>query len=101
MQESTFAVFQMLSIYHWAKLSDIVGRRPVVLVGSIGMGVMTLLFGLSQNLTSVMITRSLNGLFAGNIAVVQSVLGEISDSSNQAITFPIYAMIWPMGAILG
>jgi len=99
--ESTFAVFQMLSIYHWAKLSDVVGRRPVVLGGAIGMAIATSLFGLSRNLTAVMITRSLNGFFAGNIAVVQSVLGEISDASNLAITFPLYAMIWPLGATLG
>lgn len=79
----------MLSIYHWAKLSDHIGRKPVVLWSAVGMAVMTLLFGLSTNLTCVMITRALNGVFAGSIAVTQSVLGEISDSSNQAVTFPV------------
>ena len=64
-QESVFAIFQLISIYHWAKISDVVGRRPVVLLGSVGMGLTTLLFGFSHNLTHMLITRSLNGFFAG------------------------------------
>ena len=56
---------QLMSIYHWAKVSDVIGRRPVLLLGSIGMGLMTLLFGFSRSLTSMLITRSLHGFFAG------------------------------------
>ena len=68
-QESVFAIFQLMSIYHWAKISDIIGRRPVVLIGSVGMGLMTLLFGFSRNLTYMLITRSLHGIFAGQYKV--------------------------------
>ena len=64
-QESIFAIFQLMSIYHWAKLSDAVGRRPIVLLGAIGAGLMTLLFGFSRSLTTMLITRSLHGFFAG------------------------------------
>ena len=64
-QESVFAVFQLMSIYRWAKLSDVVGRRPIVLLGAVGMGLMTLLFGFSRNLATMLITRSLHGFFSG------------------------------------
>lgn len=64
-QESVFAIFQLMSIYHWAKVSDVVGRRPIVLLGAVGMGLMTFLFGFSRNLTYMLITRSLHGFFAG------------------------------------
>ncbi|KAJ6606498.1 hypothetical protein DFH09DRAFT_1353606 [Mycena vulgaris] len=43
--ESTFAVSQTLTSFYWAKLSDVVGRRPIILVGSLGLGVVTLLLG--------------------------------------------------------
>jgi MFS family permease len=120
-QESVFAAFQLISIYHWAKASDAIGRRPVLLLGATGMGLMTFLFGFSRNLTSILITRSLHGFFAGqcsgafwlidlaknhasqlgNIAVVQSVLGELSDPTNQAVMLPIYGLSWPLGTIIG
>lgn len=41
------------------------------------------------------------GIFSGNIAVIHSVLGELTDSTNQAIAFPIYGLFWPLGAIIG
>jgi len=41
------------------------------------------------------------GLFSGNVAVIPSVLCEITDSSNQALAFPIFGLFWPIGAIVG
>ncbi|KAF8840974.1 MFS general substrate transporter [Paxillus ammoniavirescens] len=99
--ESTFAVAQLSSIYPWARLSDVIGRRPVVLVGILGLATATLLFGLSKSLVAVLVARCIGGLFSGNIAVIHSVLGEITDSTNQAIAFPIYGIIWPLGTIIG
>ncbi|KAF9791178.1 MFS general substrate transporter [Thelephora terrestris] len=99
--ESVYSAFQLMSIYHWAKLSNTIGRRPVLLLGALGMGLMTFLFGFSRNLPSMLIVRSLHGFFAGNIAVTQSVLGEISDSTNQAIIMPIWGFFWPLGTIVG
>lgn len=41
------------------------------------------------------------GIFSGNIAVIHSVLGELTDETNQAVAFPIYGLFWPLGAIIG
>lgn len=41
------------------------------------------------------------GLFSGNVAVMHSVLGELTDSTNQAVAFPIYGLCWPLGVIIG
>jgi hypothetical protein len=41
------------------------------------------------------------GLAAGNVAVIHSVLGELTDSTNQDIAFPIYGLTWPVGTIIG
>ncbi|KAH7929785.1 MFS general substrate transporter [Leucogyrophana mollusca] len=99
--ESTFAVSQLCSIYQWARISDVIGRRPVVLFGILGLATTTVMFGLSKSLTSVLVARCLGGLFSGNVAVIHSVLGEITDSTNQAVAFPIYGLIWPLGSIIG
>ncbi|KAL6309000.1 MFS general substrate transporter [Sparassis latifolia] len=101
MVESSFAISQLCCIYHWARLSDRIGRRPVVLVGVAGIGFATICFGLSHTLTAVLFARCLAGIFSGNIAVVHSVLGELTDSTNQATAFPIYGLFWPLGAIVG
>ena len=40
-------------------------------------------------------------MFSGNIAVIHSVLGELTDATNQALAFPIYGLCWPLGSIIG
>lgn len=41
------------------------------------------------------------GFFSGNTAVIFAVLGEMTDSTNQAIAFPIFGLAWPIGSIIG
>ena len=41
------------------------------------------------------------GAFAAATGVVHSVLGDITDTTNQATAFPIYGLIWPLGATIG
>jgi len=101
MVESSFAVSQLFCIYHWARISDRIGRRPVVLAGILGIGVSTIVLGLAHSLAGVLLARCIAGIFSGNIAVIHSVLGEITDSTNQATAFPIYGLFWPLGAIIG
>lgn len=50
---------------------------------------------------ALLANTSTGGLASGNIAVIHSVLGEITDASNQAVVFPIYGIIWPLGSIIG
>ncbi|KAJ7043197.1 major facilitator superfamily domain-containing protein [Mycena alexandri] len=99
--ESTYAATQLLAIWQWSKLSDNIGRRPVIMAGTLGVVITTFLFGLSGSLFSVIFFRGLGGIFGGNIAVFHAALGELTDSSNQHIAYPIYGFIWPIGTIIG
>lgn len=80
---------------------DRIGRRPVIFFGILGVGITTLLFGLSTSFPMMVLFRALSGLCAGNVSVMQSVIGEITDSSNQAIALPLYGLAWPLGSVLG
>ncbi|KAF8905972.1 major facilitator superfamily domain-containing protein [Gymnopilus junonius] len=99
--ESTFAFFQLCSIYHWARFSDNVGRRPVILVGTFGLAISTILLGFASSLPAILVSRSLAGIFSGNVAVLHSVLCELTNAANQSIAYPIYGLFWPLGNIIG
>ncbi|KAJ7871414.1 major facilitator superfamily domain-containing protein [Mycena olivaceomarginata] len=99
--ESSYAITQLLAIYNWSKLSDIIGRRPVVLYGTLGVVVTTLMFGLSDSLFAVIFLRALGGIFGGNIATFHAILGELTDSTNQHLAYPIYGFTWPIATIIG
>ncbi|KAJ3832468.1 major facilitator superfamily domain-containing protein [Lentinula raphanica] len=99
--ESTFAVSQLLFIYYWARLSDKFGRRPVIMAGTLGVALSTMSFGVSSSMLELLICRCTAGVFAGTASVVHTVLGEITDSTNQAAAFPLYGLVWPIGSIIG
>ncbi|KAF9058552.1 major facilitator superfamily domain-containing protein [Rhodocollybia butyracea] len=99
--ESAFAITQFFAIYQWSKLSNKIGRKPVIMAGTIGVALSTMYFGLSSSLTDLLVSRAIGGVFGGTVAVVQSVVGEMTDASNQAAAFPIYGLVWPIGGIAG
>ncbi|KAF9056710.1 major facilitator superfamily domain-containing protein [Rhodocollybia butyracea] len=99
--DSTFAITQFLATYHWSMLSNRFGRKPVALIGTFGVALSTVYLGLSTSLTHLLILRAIGGIFGGTASVVQSMVGDLSDASNQATVFPIYALAWPIGSITG
>ncbi|POW00747.1 hypothetical protein PSTT_12935 [Puccinia striiformis] len=57
--ESLFAIAQLFTAIFWGRLSDRIGRKPVMLTGLLGMAV-------------------------SNVGVLQSIVGEITDATNFA-----------------
>ncbi|KAG9127535.1 hypothetical protein FRC07_012551 [Ceratobasidium sp. 392] len=99
--DSIFSFAQLFTIYAFGKMSDRVGRKPVILFGLSGVALSTTIFGLSNTFIWMMMARTIAGIFSGNVAVIHSVLGEITDDTNSNIAFPLYGLCWPIGAIIG
>lgn len=77
--ESLFAFTTFITVLAWGRLSDRIGRKPVLLAGLIGVGSTVALFGMSQSFIALVIWRCASGSLNGNAAVIKSVLGEISE----------------------
>ncbi|KAJ6472387.1 major facilitator superfamily domain-containing protein [Mycena vulgaris] len=99
--ESVASIAQVITIFHWGKLSDVVGRRPIILAGALGLAAVSLLFGLCRTLLQVLVVRTITGLLTGNVAVYQAVLAEITDATNQANAYPVYGSIYGLGSTVG
>ncbi|KZS87809.1 MFS general substrate transporter [Sistotremastrum niveocremeum HHB9708] len=99
--DSIFAVCQLFTVLQWGRLSDRIGRKPVLLFGLTGVALSTSLFGLSRSLIWAICARSLAGALSGNAAVVQSMISEITDETNQGQAFPLTGLAWSLGCIFG
>lgn len=99
--DSIFAVAQLFTIMHWGRLSDRIGRRPVILTGLLGVAAGSFCFGLSGSFYQMLISRAMAGALSGNVAVVSSIMSEITDKTNQAQAFPLTGAFWCVGAIIG
>ncbi|KAF8587553.1 MFS general substrate transporter [Ramaria rubella] len=99
--ESCFFVTEAIFVFFWARVSDKVGRKPVILFGSFGLSIALLCFGLSTSLFGVMASRALQGALNGNTGVVRAMLSEVTDSSNRAQAFSFTPIVWASGSTLG
>ena len=76
-------------MYYWSSLSDRIGRKPVIMLGITGATVSAACFGLSKSLWMMIFSRSIAGALAGNVAVISSMLSEMTDETNQGKGTPI------------
>ncbi|PFH51081.1 hypothetical protein AMATHDRAFT_191973 [Amanita thiersii Skay4041] len=99
--ESLYYATEAMTILQWSRVSDHVGRKPILLFGLAGTALSMLCFGLSRTFWGLVISRCICGMLNGNIGVMKSALGELTDSSNRAEGFALIPMIWSIGSTAG
>jgi MFS family permease len=67
MVTSAFAFAEFSSGVAWGKLSDRIGRKPVLLTGLAGTALSMLIFGFAPNLPVALLARALGGLLNGYV----------------------------------
>ncbi|KAL9645461.1 hypothetical protein ABK040_002657 [Willaertia magna] len=98
---SAYYFSQLFSSIIWSSLSDKFGRRPIMLIGTSLGALAGLLFGFSKFFWWAIVARLLFGLLNGNLGVLKSYLGEITDSTNQARAFSFVSLTYALGSIIG
>lgn len=98
---SVFYIAQALTTLQWNRLSDHVGRKPVILTGLFGISASMFLFGLSKTFGALILSRVLCGALNGNSGVIKSMMIDITDSTNMAQAFGFLPLPWMTGNTLG
>ncbi|KAF8920738.1 major facilitator superfamily domain-containing protein [Mucidula mucida] len=101
LMQSLFFLTQACTVLHWSRLSDRVGRKPVILLGLCGLSLSMYCFGLSKTFWGLVMSRALNGALNGNIGVIKSMMAEMTDSTNIAQAYAYMPISWSTGAVLG
>ncbi|KAF9522054.1 major facilitator superfamily multidrug-resistance, DHA1 sub-family, partial [Crepidotus variabilis] len=98
---SLFFLCEALTVLHWSRLSDRIGRKPVMLFGLFGLSLTMYCFGLSRTFWGLLLSRGLNGALNGNIGVVKSMVAEMTDSTNISKAYGYMPIAWSLGGALG
>jgi MFS family permease len=68
-QESIFFITECLFVFQWGRAADRYGRRPILLLGPLGLAIAMVGFGLSKTFWPLVVFRAAQGVFNGNIGV--------------------------------
>ena len=98
---SSFALAQLATGFFWGWLSDRIGRKPVVLMGTFLTAACFVAFGFCRTLWQAVLVQALMGAVNGNQGVISTCLGEITDRSNQSKAFTYLPVIYGLGGITG
>ncbi len=98
---AVFSVMQFLFIPLWGRLSDRIGRRPVLLwsiaASSVGMAAV----GLAPTLALLIAARAASGIATANIAVAQAYIADVTTPETRARGMGLIGIAFGLGFILG
>ncbi|KEP46582.1 MFS general substrate transporter, partial [Rhizoctonia solani 123E] len=99
--ESIFFLTGSLFALQYGRISDRIGRRPVLMFGLFGQAASIFSVGLSKRFWQVVFSRALSGALNGNAVVAKSMVVELTDETNQAQAFAFFPIVWSTGSTLG
>ncbi len=83
------------------KISDRIGRRPVLLVSVFGSAIGYFIFGIGGALWILFLSRLIDGITGGNISTASAYIIDVSKPEERTKNFTLLGMAYGIGFILG
>jgi MFS family permease len=96
-----YSIMQFFFAPVWGRLSDRIGRRPVLLISITTSCIGYLLFALSHSLTLLFVSRIVAGVGGANIGTAQAYIADTTTPENRAKGMGLIGAAFGMGFILG
>lgn len=98
---ASYSIMQFLFAPFWGRLSDRIGRRPVLLLSIFGTACGYVLFAFAHSLPMLFASRILDGFTGANISAAQAYVSDVTEPKERAKTFGIFGAIFGLGFVLG
>jgi DHA1 family tetracycline resistance protein-like MFS transporter len=98
---ASHAAMQFLFSPGWGRLSDRIGRRPVMLITIAGTALSLLFLGLADSLVQIFMARLLSGVFGSNISVATAYLTDVTDEADRTRWMGMIGASFAVGFTLG
>jgi DHA1 family tetracycline resistance protein-like MFS transporter len=97
----SFSLMQFLFSPIWGRLSDRIGRRPVLMTSLFGNVVGFVTFAFASNVAMLFASRILCGVAAASISTAQAYVADSTDDAGRAKGMAIIGMAFGLGLVLG
>jgi MFS transporter, DHA1 family, tetracycline resistance protein len=99
--QAAFAIAQFFSAPLLGGLSDKHGRRPVLLLGLLGMAINFFVTALATEFWMLLAVRVMGGAVCANIAVANAYVADITEPQDRAKNYGLLGAMFGVGFILG
>ncbi len=98
---ASHAAMQFIFSPSWGRLSDRIGRRPVMLITIGGTALSLLFLGLADSLEQIFVARLLSGIFGANISVATAYLTDVTEEADRTRWMGMIGASFAVGFTLG
>jgi len=98
---ATYSAGQFLGELFWGRLSDRIGRRPVLLITIIGSAVGYIALAWSPSIWIAVLVRFAAGFFSGNMSAIQGYMVDVSPPEKLAGRLGLIGSAFGVGFVVG
>ncbi|HTA44346.1 MAG TPA: MFS transporter [Bryobacteraceae bacterium] len=98
---STYAVCQLIAGPILGRMSDHMGRKPLLVVSQIGTFIGFLVLAAANSLWLVFVARVIDGLTAGNLSLAQAYIADVTTPEDRAKSFGVIGIAFGVGFMIG
>lgn len=98
---AVWALMQFIFSPIMGALSDRFGRRRVILISCLGLGLDYILMALAPNLLWLFIGRILSGITAASFATAGAYIADVTPPEKRAASYGLFGAAWGIGFVFG
>lgn len=99
---SSYLLMNAVTVLIYGKLADLFGRKPILIIGIIIFLVGSILCGMAESMTALIIFRLIQGFGAGAITpIATTIVGDIYTKEERANVQGYLSSVWGISAIIG
>ncbi len=98
---SIYSLVQLVMAPIWGRISDRVGRRPVLILGLLGSGAAYLVFANAGSLTTLFLSRIVGGIGGSTIPVAQAYIADVTPPARRAGNMGLIGAAFGLGFVIG
>ena len=96
-----YAVCQLISGPLLGRMSDHMGRKPLLIVSQFGTLVGFIITAFAPNLWILFLARAIDGSTAGNLSLAQAYISDVTKPEDRAKSFGIIGIAFGLGFLIG